>query len=286
MRPPSVLPLAAGTAAPPSLPRSERARSVHVAEIEVALSRNVTRQQTVKDLSHQAEFTSAARSITRPSLEEVNRVSRALMRDVVQNNDHQAFAQLVLLLRGFLWACAQRLVASAYVEDLVQETLMRAWTSRRTYRGDALPLTWLRTIMAHEAARDRRLRPSPSQVNTDDLAAVAGPEELVRFEVADAIDRALERLTPRQAALVRQRHLAEQDWESICASLGYDSPRHAQRALQEAMARLAELHQVPAHPHPSSSTGEMAPSSPRPSSTPVTRRRPPSRHQLDGDNGR
>jgi RNA polymerase sigma-70 factor (ECF subfamily) len=167
---------------------------------------------------------------------------RQLLLAARSHDGRPAFEQLVDRLTPPLTARARRLVAPVYADDLVQETWLRAWRARDTYRGESSPLAWLGTIMANHAARNRSLRLSPSLVSTEDLAAVAGPDEIPHFEVADAIDRALDRLTPRQAALVRQRHLAEHDWESICASLGYDSPRHAQRALQEAMQHLAKLH--------------------------------------------
>src|SRR5215471_11479187 len=112
-------------------------------------------------------------------------------------------------------------------EDLVQETLLRAWRSRATFQAQASPRTWLYRIATNAcltalARRPRRLLPEdlgetarelawlepyPDHL-LDDLADTApGPEAV--FEQREATElafvAALQHLPPRQRAVLLLR---------------------------------------------------------------------------------
>jgi RNA polymerase sigma-70 factor (ECF subfamily) len=61
--------------------------------------------------------------------------------------EQQAFEELVRTHRGELHVHCYRMLGSVLdAEDLVQETLLRAWRGRTTFREQASPRTWLYRI--------------------------------------------------------------------------------------------------------------------------------------------
>jgi RNA polymerase sigma-70 factor (ECF subfamily) len=98
-------------------------------------------------------------------------------------------------------------------EDLAQETFLRAWRARRSFRGESSVRGWLCTIAANvvrDWARQRRRRPQeiPSPAFEDVGSSAADPAG--RAETAEAIERlraALGTLPPnhREMFLLRER---------------------------------------------------------------------------------
>jgi RNA polymerase sigma-70 factor (ECF subfamily) len=78
-------------------------------------------------------------------------------------------------------------------EDIVQETLLRAWRQAGSLDRDERPLRpWLFTVAAHLATDQRRRRRArPTEVGQDGLTEAAAPDELDRalqaWQVADAM---------------------------------------------------------------------------------------------------
>ena len=79
--------------------------------------------------------------------------------------DQQAFEDLVRTHRVELHVHCYRMMGSVLdAEDLVQETLLRAWRARATFQEQASPRTWLYRIATNAcltalARRPRRLLP-------------------------------------------------------------------------------------------------------------------------------
>jgi len=153
-----------------------------------------------------------------------------------------AFTELIESLGGRLTRLAYRHVSSTYIPDLLQETWLAAWEHRGTYRGEAHPLTWLCTIMANVARRNRALRPTANGEHTaDDLQDVGSVADIDALLVAASIDSALAKLDPLEAEVIRRRHLAQQTWARIAHDMGFPSPHYAQKAYNAAMRRVKAL---------------------------------------------
>jgi RNA polymerase sigma-70 factor (ECF subfamily) len=167
-------------------------------------------------------------------------------------------------------------------EDLVQETLLRAWQKYGSFKGTSSVRTWLYRIATNvclDALRKRkaprRLRPtgpasdprlavgSPTDEanwlqpypDSEPADAADGPEEnlLVREKVSLAFCAALQLLPPRQRAILILTDVL--DWKTAEAAdlLGMSVPA-AESALRRARVSLARQQQ----PGPSGSAAETA----------------------------
>jgi RNA polymerase sigma-70 factor (ECF subfamily) len=87
------------------------------------------------------------------------------------------------LYRYAYWLCRDR----ARAEDVVQETLVRAWRSLESLRDDKAAKPWLITILRRELARSyERIQP-----DTVDVAEVPIAEERAEHAGERAVDAAL-----------------------------------------------------------------------------------------------
>ena len=115
--------------------------------------------------------------------------------DGCRRRDHASFERLVRLTEDRLRRIIGRLVGVRAVDldELLQETYLRAWRGVSRFRGDSHLLTWLTRIgvnVAINAARDRRQtvpispherdRPGPSDLN-EDAAQRAYQQALARL---------------------------------------------------------------------------------------------------------
>ncbi len=83
-------------------------------------------------------------------------VAQARAQDLDQAD---AFAAAVLPCLPLMDRLAARLAPRGTAEDVVQESLLRAWANRIKYDADrGTLLTWLLTIVAREARRASRRR--------------------------------------------------------------------------------------------------------------------------------
>lgn len=137
--------------------------------------------------------------------------------DGCRRRDHASFERLVRLTEDRLRRLIGRIIGARAVDldELLQETYLRAWRGVSRFRGDAHLVTWLTRIGANvaiNALRDRRAtvpisphehaRPGPSELNEDAALRAYGqalarlPEDLrVTFVLHEA-----EGFTYRQVA--------------------------------------------------------------------------------------
>jgi len=108
--------------------------------------------------------------------------------------DEAAFAALVHRHAGAVFGFVLRRVRDrALAEDLTQETLLRAWRGRETYRGgDERMRGWLLAIagnVVRDQARMRARRVAESPADAAGDLAAEGSDPAVRHEHAESIQR-------------------------------------------------------------------------------------------------
>ncbi|MCB0970136.1 MAG: sigma-70 family RNA polymerase sigma factor [Acidimicrobiales bacterium] len=132
-------------------------------------------------------------------------------------------------------------------EDLVQETLLRAYRSRASFRGDSSELTWLRSILRNLAI-DRARRPvreiSVEQVEEDwrDDRYTVDAETVV--ELADTRDDlldALSRLSHAYRTMVVLHDVEGWTVAEAAEVLGIELPAAKQRLRRGRMALVSAL---------------------------------------------
>ncbi|MHA3702771.1 SigE family RNA polymerase sigma factor [Jatrophihabitans sp. YIM 134969] len=129
---------------------------------------------------------------------------------------------------------ARALVGDAHTaEDLLQEVLLRA--SRRWDRIGALdkPVAYVRRMLVHETVSWRR-RLTRLVFTAEPPDVVLHDDHAARVTERDALDRRLDRLPPRQRAVLVLRYYEGLGDDDIAATLGCSAGTvraHASRAL-------------------------------------------------------
>ncbi|MBK8101250.1 MAG: RNA polymerase sigma factor [Planctomycetes bacterium] len=166
-----------------------------------------------------------------------------------QGGDPDAFQPLVRPHLTALLALARRHCRDPHwAEDLVQETLVRAFKGLAGFRGDAALRTWLFRILVRLAADPNRWRKSEraGPLPTDDVPDhyEAPPEHgAIDRELSQRLEEAMERLTARQRSALHLRAVEGLDYAAVSAIL--ECSQTAARMLvlearRKVMARLQE----------------------------------------------
>lgn len=131
-------------------------------------------------------------------------------------DERQAIVDLIPRLRRY----ARALVGDrSAADDLVQDTLERAWTKFHLYRGGTDLRAWLFTVM-HNVHVNRVRAQRPTDALTDDL-----PEMAQRAAQGDSLmvrdmDRALARLPEEQREVLLLVALEDMSYEEAARALG------------------------------------------------------------------
>jgi RNA polymerase sigma-70 factor (ECF subfamily) len=131
-----------------------------------------------------------------------------------RRGDVAAFERLTGAHADRLYAVVLRLVGNrSDAEDVVQETLLRAWRGLARFEGRSMYFTWLYRIGVNESNRalERRSRRGPSvPIDDEELQLPAPPHEgpagrTQQSELRRALDRAIADLAPgyRTALVLR-----------------------------------------------------------------------------------
>lgn len=152
----------------------------------------------------------------------------------VQRGDKRAFDLLVAKYQRKLFRLLSRLIRDpAEIEDVAQEAFIKAYRALPNFRGDSAFYTWLYRIAINTAknylvAQGRR---APTQTETeiedaenfddgDSLRTEDTPDRmLLSKQVAEAVNRAIERLPEELRTAIVLRELEGLSYEEIAASM-------------------------------------------------------------------
>ena len=142
-----------------------------------------------------------------PSTPAPARLSGCQFEELVSTYGHDLF-------RYALWLSQDRAVA----EDVVQETLMRAWRARGSIRDHGAAKSWLMTIVRREHARlYERYRPEIAELEEERVAGWDGDDKSTE---AFVLRRALERLAPEYREPLELQVLGGHSCEEIGRIMG------------------------------------------------------------------
>lgn len=146
-------------------------------------------------------------------------------------------------------------------ETLTQETFLRAWNSRSTFRGDCSTITWLTRIalnLIRDHTRTDRFRfwrrVSAQTVDPDEIASFLphpdSPAEsrLIATEQVAILWQAVSTLSFRQRTIFLLRFVEEMELSEIVSATGIPLSTvksHLYRALTRVRERHAELSRKP-----------------------------------------
>lgn len=147
---------------------------------------------------------------------------------LARGGDGDAYGELVRRHERRVFALASRFARRRpEVEDLAQETFLRAWTKLASYRAEAPFEHWLTRLCLNVCIeRARRFRPIESELPDEIEIAVADPT--ARLDVA----RALARLDPADRYVLAALDVEGVSTEEIAERLGWSRTNVKVRAFR------------------------------------------------------
>jgi len=141
-----------------------------------------------------------------------------------RRGDERAATELVARHAPALARFAAASGAGAEVEELVQDTFVRAFGSLDTFRGDSSLKTWLFTIerrLLLDRRRAQRRRGADVELGEDDLTTREDPlEAVVASESRERLRVAVGRLSPTQREVFTLRVGEGLSYKEIAAAVG------------------------------------------------------------------
>jgi RNA polymerase sigma-70 factor (ECF subfamily) len=161
------------------------------------------------------------------------------MNGVAATRDAAEFADWTRPALPAMTRLARRLAPRADPDDVVQESLTRAWLKRAQFDPDrGTPTTWLLAIVADQARSARRSRVRRLRV-VDDTAEL--PDAPAPPAGADLdLERAIRRLAERQQLAVHLHYFVGLGVDETAAVMGC-SPGTVKSTLYDARTRLRAL---------------------------------------------
>jgi RNA polymerase sigma-70 factor, ECF subfamily len=169
----------------------------------------------------------------------------------VQRGEMAAFQELVEKYKQKVYYMALDMTGNHHdAEDLSQEVFMKVYSSIKDFRGDAKLSSWMYRI-AMNTCIDKTRRKRLKLVELDDKVhekptASGNPEKALQaLSTQEQIDKALQKLPPRQRSIFVMRHYNDLMLREIAESLGIsEGTVKAQlfRAVQRLQKELRFLH--------------------------------------------
>jgi RNA polymerase sigma-70 factor (ECF subfamily) len=126
--------------------------------------------------------------------------------------------------------------------DALQEALIRAYRSLRTCRDPDRFRAWFFRILTNQCHEARARRPSLALDGVELASRDTADGELVRGELAGALERAMERLTPEQREAFVMKHVEGRSYHEMAELLGVgvDALKMRVHRARDALQRLLE----------------------------------------------
>src|SRR5207253_6999031 len=138
-----------------------------------------------------------------------------------------AFGELVSRYQDRLYNSILRFLGDGEdARDVVQEALLNAYQSLRSFKGEALFFTWLYRIAVNTAISYKRRQKNVARIGGAGLAEPTDPSEANRpehaMEVAEeeqAVHAALNRLSPEHRVVLIMKDMEGQKYEEMASVL-------------------------------------------------------------------
>ena len=162
-----------------------------------------------------------------------------------QKGDAAAFGQLVEAYQGPVYRLALHMgLSPADAEEAAQEAFLAAWKGLPRFRGDSRFSTWLYQLTTHAAIdlirREKKYKDSTDIEDTVLVDSGESPQETVeKQETQEAVQGALQSLSPQAREILLLRYQAELGYEEIGAVLGLPNGTVKSR-INRAKAQLKE----------------------------------------------
>jgi len=151
----------------------------------------------------------------------------------IRNGAPDDFAEIVRRHQGRIFAILHRYERDAHlVEDLAQETFVKAWRALDKFDGRAPFEHWLsriavRTAIDHLRRRQRTVAavafPELGEDALDWLRAEDAPSELEAGQAREVLDAAMQRLSPAERVVITLQELEGRSVKEIAALTGSSS---------------------------------------------------------------
>lgn len=172
------------------------------------------------------------------------------------DGDRSAFEALVSMHAARARAVARGVLGDdVAVDDVVQESFMRAYNHLGQLGELATFPAWLSTIVRNEAVSWLRRNARVRSVDSEILKDVPQAEALGENPLLDRLRGALGRLAPQYREILTLKYEASLDYEQIADTLGIgvsNVEKRLYRARQALLALLPDLSQPPTNPAASS----------------------------------
>ena len=123
-------------------------------------------------------------------------------------------------------------------EEALQETFYRVWCHRDRLDRDRSPLAYLYTVARNESINQLRKR-KPWRTDALVWLNIADPDTVDPTSVR-TVSQLLDQISPKDAALLRLRHVEEHTVEELAMMLGTSS-RTVRRKLERLMQRTRAI---------------------------------------------
>ena len=163
-----------------------------------------------------------------------------------KKGDADAFAFLVQTYETSVYRLALRMCGNAHdAEEVAQEAFVAAWKGMPAFRGESKFSSWLYQLTTNAAIdflrREKRHRATTPIEDEVDLAAPGTPQQAAEAaEVRQALQQALEALTPEHREIFLLRQMRQLSYEEIGQLLGLESGTVKSR-LSRAKKQLREI---------------------------------------------